>query len=106
MLLGSLLLFGSFSPKTNLRKEPVATCYGLNPCGACSSCSYCKYCNSGGTCGICSSRSTKPERFYVSPKKNTTSASVYVGQCKALTKKGTRCKRSGGSSGYCWQHSK
>ena len=28
----------------------------------------------------------------------------YSGQCKANTKKGTRCSRSAGSSGYCWQH--
>ena len=26
------------------------------------------------------------------------------GQCKANTKKGTRCSRSAGSNGYCWQH--
>lgn len=28
----------------------------------------------------------------------------YSGQCKANTKKGTRCSRSAGSKGYCWQH--
>ncbi|WP_431311641.1 gas vesicle protein GvpO, halophile-type [Pedobacter albus] len=27
-------------------------------------------------------------------------------QCKALTKKGTRCKRNASSGGYCWQHGK
>jgi len=26
------------------------------------------------------------------------------GRCRAITKKGTRCKRSATSSGYCWQH--
>ena len=26
------------------------------------------------------------------------------GQCKATTKKGSRCSRSAGSNGYCWQH--
>lgn len=26
------------------------------------------------------------------------------GQCKATTKKGTRCLRSAGAGGYCWQH--
>ena len=26
------------------------------------------------------------------------------GQCKANTKKGTRCSRSAGTNGYCWQH--
>ena len=36
------------------------------------------------------------------PQKNKS----YVGQCKALTKKGTRCKRNGDGSGYCWQHDK
>ena len=29
----------------------------------------------------------------------------YSGQCKATTKKGTRCSRTAGSNGYCWQHS-
>ena len=28
----------------------------------------------------------------------------YVGQCKGVTKKGTRCSRAGKSNGYCWQH--
>jgi outer membrane lipopolysaccharide assembly protein LptE/RlpB len=28
----------------------------------------------------------------------------YSGQCMATTKKGTRCKRSARSNGYCWQH--
>jgi peptidoglycan hydrolase CwlO-like protein len=28
------------------------------------------------------------------------------GQCKATTKKGSRCSRSAGSSGYCYQHLK
>ena len=28
------------------------------------------------------------------------------GQCQATTKKGTRCSRSAGPNGYCWQHSK
>ncbi|WP_223191067.1 DUF5763 domain-containing protein [Pedobacter roseus] len=104
--MGSLLLFGSFSPKTNLRKEPVATCYGLSPCDACSTCSSCKYCNNGGTCGICSSKISRSKSFYSQPKKVSSSTSVYVGQCKALTKKGARCKRNGDSSGYCWQHGK
>jgi len=27
-----------------------------------------------------------------------------IGQCKANTKKGTRCSRSAGTNGYCWQH--
>jgi hypothetical protein len=99
-----MLLFGGFSPKTNKLKDPVATCYGLNPCGACSNCSGCKFCNGGGTCGICSAKSSRSKSLYSSPKKNN--SSVYVGQCRALTKKGARCKRSGGSNGYCWQHNK
>ncbi|MFD2581693.1 DUF5763 domain-containing protein [Pedobacter vanadiisoli] len=100
------MLFDSFSPKTNTLKEPVATCYGLNPCGACSNCSACKYCNNGGSCGICSSKSSGFKSQYRRPNKTGNSASVYVGQCRALTKKGTRCKRSSDGSGYCWQHNK
>ena len=30
----------------------------------------------------------------------------YIGQCKALTKKRSRCKRAGTGTGYCWQHKK
>jgi hypothetical protein len=26
------------------------------------------------------------------------------GQCRATTKKGTRCSRNASSGGYCWQH--
>ncbi|WP_406827017.1 DUF5763 domain-containing protein [Pedobacter sp. KACC 23697] len=106
MLLGGILLFGGFSPKTNSTKEPVATCYGRNPCGACSTCSGCKYCNNGGICGICSSKGFRSKSFHSRPKKASSFSSVYVGQCKALTKKGARCKRNGDSGGYCWQHSK
>ncbi len=29
---------------------------------------------------------------------------VYDGRCTAITKKGTRCKRSARSNGRCWQH--
>ena len=25
-------------------------------------------------------------------------------QCRAITKKGTRCKRTSRNNGYCWQH--
>jgi len=39
-------------------------------------------------------------------KTSNTKSNAYVGQCKALTKKGTRCKRSANSNGYCWQHGK
>lgn len=27
-------------------------------------------------------------------------------QCRAITKKGTQCKRAAKESGYCWQHKK
>jgi hypothetical protein len=33
-------------------------------------------------------------------------ATANDGRCKATTKKGTRCKRSAGSGGYCWQPGK
>lgn len=50
---------------------------------------------------------------YNNSNKNDTKASIedkqkkveYSGQCKATTKKGTRCSRTAGSNGYCWQHS-
>ena len=50
---------------------------------------------------------------YNNSNKNDTKASIedkqkkveYGGQCKATTKKGTRCSRTAGSNGYCWQHS-
>ena len=31
-------------------------------------------------------------------------AAANDGQCRATTKKGTRCSRSARSGGYCWQH--
>ena len=50
---------------------------------------------------------------YNNSNKNDTKASIEDkqkkvedgGQCKATTKKGTRCSRTAGSNGYCWQHS-
>ncbi|WP_225975318.1 DUF5763 domain-containing protein [Panacibacter ginsenosidivorans] len=74
-----------------------AKCTGSKYCKACSNCSSCKYCVDGRTCGVCekgkkqSVKSTKP---------------VATGQCKAITKKGTRCTRKAGRNGYCWQHGK
>src|SRR4030095_6391448 len=95
----SLLLLFSDSHHEKKPRPVVATCYGYTPCNACSSCNYCKYCNSGGTCGIC--RSTK----LTTVKKDTTrSAPVYTpkqnysSQCRAITKKGTRCSRSSRSN--------
>ena len=77
-------------------KKVIATCYGYTPCNACSSCGYCKWCRSGGTCGVCAPKKKTPARSY--------STSIYSGQCKAITKKGTRCSRRARSRGYCWQH--
>ena len=93
------MLFGS-SPKENKNinanaTAAVATCYGNTPCNACSNCSKCKYCKNGGTCGKCE----KKEQTYKSKAPEPVAT-----QCKAITKKGSRCKRAAGSNGYCWQH--
>lgn len=48
------------------------------------------------------SSTTKSTSLYSSPKQNKPSA--YSGQCRAITKKGTRCSRKARSGGYCWQH--
>lgn len=40
---------------------------------------------------------------YASTKSNN---DIDYDQCKATTKKGTRCKRKATSTGYCWQHNK
>lgn len=42
----------------------------------------------------------------VSPKKIETQSQPASsgGQCKATTKKKTRCSRAAKSNGYCWQH--
>ncbi|RYD96075.1 MAG: hypothetical protein EOP54_14570 [Sphingobacteriales bacterium] len=106
LFISSLLLFNAApSPKNNYAfGKPVATCYGNSPCKACSNCSGCKYCNNGGSCDICAKPKTKSTNNFSSAKSTITSSNVYVGQCKGLTKKGARCKRSGGGNGYCWQH--
>ena len=77
-----------------------STCTGSSNCRACTSCNYCKYCNSGGTCSVCAPPpSTKKKSITPSqPSKDY--------QCKAITKKGTRCSRSATNNGYCWQHAK
>ena len=36
--------------------------------------------------------------------RKSTSTPTSYGQCKAITKKGTRCSRSARANGYCWQH--
>ena len=91
------MLFGYYPDNNeNAHKNvTVATCYGKTPCNACSNCSQCKHCNSGGTCGKCASKKEIDQ--------SKAPASVTT-QCKAITKKGTRCKRNAGSGGYCWQH--
>lgn len=38
------------------------------------------------------------------PRQTVTEQNSYSGQCMAITKKGTRCKRTTRSNGYCWQH--
>lgn len=78
------------------RHSATARCTGSNPCTACSNCSACKWCTTGGTCGVCSSKKTTP-RSYKTPASSS-------GQCRATTKKRTRCSRSARSGGYCWQH--
>lgn len=80
-------------------KKDIATCYGYTPCNACTSCNYCKRCTAGGTCGTCTDlKKTTPKtpKSYSSPAKSS--------QCRAITKKGTRCSRNARSGGYCWQH--
>ena len=74
-----------------------AKCTGKDPCLACSNCSSCQYCAGGGSCGACKKKNSSG----VSKAKPTTNS-----QCRATTKKGTRCSRSANTSGYCWQHDK
>lgn len=97
LVLLSLLLTINDSAKDKIVPcLPPAKCIGSNPCYACSNCNYCKYCNSGGTCGVCAKpKKTQTKPLYSQPKSN---------QCKAITKKGTRCSRKAEYSGYCWQH--
>ena len=89
------MLSGYYPKENNNANADVATCYGNTPCNACSNCSLCKYCGKGGTCGKCE----KKEQIFKSKTPEPVTA-----QCKAVTKKGTRCKRAAGSGGYCWQH--
>jgi Family of unknown function (DUF5763) len=40
-----------------------------------------------------------------SPSKTSSNNTVlYSVRCQAITKKGTQCKRTARSGGYCWQH--
>ena len=92
------------SPKAELPAEKeYATCFGRTPCSACSNCSGCKHCKAGGTCGVCEKKKPSGGSYGSgSTKKKTAEASS--GQCRAITKKGTRCSRNQKSGGYCWQH--
>jgi hypothetical protein len=72
-------------------------CTGSAYCTACKNCSGCKHCNAGGTCGVCA----KPVKSKTTTKQTTP---VSSGQCKATTKKGSRCSRTSRTGGYCWQH--
>ncbi|MGC4035111.1 MAG: DUF5763 domain-containing protein [Chitinophagaceae bacterium] len=98
----SIAMLAGFYPKENkvinrnANALAVATCYGKTPCTACSNCSQCKYCRNGGSCGKC----VKTSETY----KSESPAAPVSTQCKAITKKGTRCSRKAGSNGYCWQH--
>jgi hypothetical protein len=93
----SFLLFtiSGTGEQDTTHNKVIARCYGYTPCNACSNCSQCGYCSNGGTCGKCTRAKTP------TPKSQLPQQS---GQCKATTKKGTRCSRAAGSSGYCWQH--
>ncbi|WP_370583497.1 DUF5763 domain-containing protein [Pedobacter sp. ASV12] len=102
-----MLIYFSLNSTKKTSVSTVATCYGNTPCNACTNCSRCRYCGNGGSCGVCKPKSTA--QLLPSNRASTTGkakTSVYAGQCKALTKKGARCKRSAGSGGYCWQHGK
>ena len=90
----------SFSGNNQFNKKETAKCVGANPCRACSNCSSCGWCKAGGTCGVCLKKSNDT----LKTSRPSTTKPVYSGQCKAITKKGTRCSRSARSNGYCWQH--
>jgi hypothetical protein len=81
----------------------VAKCYGYSPCNACSNCSMCKHCNAGGTCGKCAATKS-PRKSGGSSQPAPVKSPENSSQCKAITKKGTRCSRNSSSGGYCWQH--
>lgn len=108
LFLSAILLFINFSrhpAKQNaipINKTDVLRCVGANPCRACSNCSSCGWCKAGGTCGVCINK--KKTDTIQSLKSMPAKQSAISGQCKAITKKGTRCSRTAKPSGYCWQH--
>lgn len=83
-----------YSDNSIITCSTKATCLGKSPCNACKNCNACKHCNSGGTCGVCA----------VIKKKTETKQPAKTIQCKAITKKGTRCLRNASENGKCWQH--
>lgn len=101
----TLTLFHT-APSSIKAKEAVSTCYGYNPCTACSNCSKCKNCGAGGSCGVCAAKSVRKINSFSGNGTTKTKTANYTGRCKAITKKGSQCKRSGSGEGYCWQHGK
>lgn len=96
-LIGLLLFRAPASPIVVHCMSGPPKCYGNTPCGACTSCNYCAHCNAGGTCGVCKPAKKKE-------KQDTVAKTPVTLQCKAITKKGTRCSRNARNNGYCWQH--
>ena len=101
----SLLLLVSGTHPSKPAEPVYLKCYGYSPCAACTSCNYCAYCNSGGSCGVCrSAKQTLVKKDTAKTKPIYTPKQSYSSQCRAITKKGTRCSRNARSNGYCWQH--
>lgn len=102
------LIPNSYNTKrsSNKTNRSVLTCYGNTPCVACKSCNYCKWCTSGGTCGICNAVKAIQQKGSPLKNKRTTLPlrATASEQCTAVTKAGTRCKRSARTNGLCWQH--
>lgn len=92
------------SSKSYNTKKEINRCIGSSNCTACSNCSACKWCfQEGGTCGVCSSKK-QTKKLSDSSSSSSKKQESHSGQCKAITKKGTRCSRAARSGGYCWQH--
>ncbi|MDR6339085.1 hypothetical protein HNQ91_002136 [Filimonas zeae] len=100
-LITVLLSFSLFCTPESRNKHHAGRCTGAASCTACKNCSGCKYCNAGGTCGVCAPARSKPRETMGKPagKEDTDFT-----QCKAITKKRTRCSRKATATGYCWQH--
>lgn len=95
IILSYLLLSFTPGPGKECCSKKGGRCTGSAVCSACTSCNYCKHCNAGGTCGTCKKTNNV---------KSGKLKSASVQQCKATTKKGTRCSRAPRSGSYCWQH--